>query len=111
MNENLLLMAVALIGAHCFFDYAGQGDFMAKAKNRNTPIPGIPWQTILAAHAAIHGAAVALITGIWWLFAAEFAIHFLTDDAKCRGNISFNQDQAIHIGCKAAWVAVAWALA
>lgn len=104
---TFMLMLIALIGAHCFFDYAGQGDFMSKAKNRTAPIPGVPWATVLAGHAAIHGAAVALITGIWWLFIAEAVIHFLTDDAKCRGKISFNVDQAIHIGCKAAWVGLA----
>ena len=100
------MMAIALVGAHCFFDYAGQGDFMSKAKNRMAPIPGMPWQTILASHAAIHGAAVAIITGIWWLFFAEAVIHFITDDAKCRGKISFNQDQVIHLLCKAGWLTV-----
>lgn len=107
--ENYAMMLVLLIGAHCFLDYAGQGDFMSKAKNRAAPIPGVPWATVLAAHAAIHGAAVAWITGLWWLAIAEAAIHFLTDDAKCRGKISFNQDQAIHIACKMAWVGIAWA--
>lgn len=106
-----MLMIIALIGAHCLFDYAGQGDFMSKAKNRAAPIPGVPWATVLAGHAAIHGAAVALITGLWWLFIAEAAIHFLTDDAKCTGKISFNADQAIHIGCKFAWWGIALALA
>lgn len=102
-----LMMLIALIGAHCLFDFAGQGDFMSKAKNRTAPIPGVPWQTVLASHAAIHGAAAALITGLSWVFLAEAALHFLTDDAKCQGKISFNGDQAIHIGHKLAWWAVA----
>lgn len=110
MTQNFLLMAIALIGAHCFFDYAGQGDFMSNAKNRLKPIPTVPWQTILASHAAIHGAAVALITGIWWLFLAEAIIHFITDDAKCQNKITFNQDQAIHLVCKAVWLLIAWGL-
>lgn len=105
------LMLIALIGAHCYFDYAGQGDFMSNAKNRTKAIPGVPWATVLAGHAAIHGAAVALITGVWWLFLAEVAIHFLTDDAKCTGKMGFNTDQAIHIGCKFAWWGIALALA
>lgn len=100
-------MLVALIGAHALFDYAGQGDFMSKAKNRTTPIPGVPWWNVLAGHAAIHGAAVALITGIWWLFVVEAAIHFVTDDAKCRGRISYNVDQAIHVACKVAYWLIA----
>ncbi|PXW75969.1 uncharacterized protein DUF3307 [Blastomonas natatoria] len=107
MMNDPALMLIALIGAHCLFDYAGQGDFMSKAKNRTTAIPGVPWQTVLASHAAIHGAAASLITGVWWVFFAEAAIHFMTDDAKCQGRISFNADQAIHIGCKLAW----WGLA
>lgn len=105
--SSLALMAIALIGAHCLFDFAGQGDFMSKAKNRTAPIPTVPWQTVLASHAAIHGAAVALITGIWWLFFAEAVIHFLTDDLKCRGKISFNVDQGIHLACKLVWLAIA----
>jgi len=106
MNE-LMLTGVALIGAHCFFDYAGQGDFMSKAKNRSAPIPSVPWQTVLAAHAAIHGAAVAIITGLWWLFLAEASVHYLTDDLKCSGKLTFNQDQAIHLASKAVWLAFA----
>lgn len=54
------LMLVALIGAHALCDFACQGDFMSRAKNRTASIDGVPWQTVLAAHAAIHGAAVAL---------------------------------------------------
>ena len=101
------MMLIALIGAHAFFDYAGQGDFMSKAKNRASPIPGVPWCIVLAAHSSIHGAAVALITGIWWLFVLESVIHFLTDDAKCNGRISFNEDQLIHVLCKVLWCAIA----
>ena len=107
MDLSIPMMAVALVGAHCFFDYAGQGDFMSNAKNSAKPIPGVPWRTVLASHAAIHGAAVALITGIWWLFFAEAVIHFVTDRAKCEGKMSFNQDQAVHLGCKAGWLLVA----
>lgn len=102
--EDLALIAIALIGAHALADYPLQGDFLSKAKNRAAPIPGVPWWQAMAAHCAIHGAAVALITGIWWLFFAEVGIHWFTDDAKCRGKLTFNQDQAIHVVCKAAWL-------
>lgn len=94
----------ALVVAHAVCDYPLQGDFLAKAKNRTAPIAGVPWQQALGAHAVIHGGAVGLLTGIWWLGVAEAVAHWLTDDAKCRGKLSFNQDQAIHIVCKAAWV-------
>lgn len=105
--SSIPMMAVALVGAHCLFDFAGQGDFMSNAKNRTKPTPGVPWATVLASHAAIHGAAVAIITGVWWLFFAEAVVHFLTDDAKCQGRIGFNADQGIHLACKAAWLFVA----
>lgn len=105
------LMLIALLGAHWFFDYAGQGDFMAKAKNPMASIPGVPWRQVLWAHAGIHGAAVALITGIWWLWCLEFFLHSVTDEAKCRGAISYTTDQAVHIACKFIWVGIAWALA
>jgi hypothetical protein len=104
-------MLIALIAAHCFFDYAGQGDFMAKAKNETAPIPGVPWRSVLAAHAWIHGSAVALITGLWPLFFAEYAAHFVTDSTKCRGKISYRMDQGIHIVCKFAWFGCAVAVA
>lgn len=105
------LTAIMLIAGHALCDYPLQGDFLAKAKNRTAPIPGVPFWQALSAHAAIHGAVVALITDIWWLALAEAAIHFVTDDAKCRGRITFNQDQAIHYACKAAWLAIAWSVA
>ncbi len=101
------LMLIALLGAHWFFDYAGQGDFMAKAKNPTAPIPGVPWRHVLMAHACIHAAAVALITGVWWLFVLEYVAHYATDEIKCRGWISYTEDQAIHIGSKVVW----WLLA
>jgi hypothetical protein len=105
MSDEMML--IALLGAHWFFDYAGQGDFMAKAKNPTAPIPGVPWRQVGIAHAGIHGAAVALITGVWWLFFFEFVVHGVTDEAKCRGAIGYNTDQAIHLGCKFVWALIA----
>ena len=95
--------AIALIAGHYIADYPLQGDFLAKAKNRTAPIPGVPWQQALTAHVAMHGAMVAFITGVWWLFFAEAVAHWMIDDAKCRGWISFNKDQALHMVCKAVW--------
>jgi len=102
-----MMMLIFLLAAHALCDYPLQGDFLAKAKNRSAPIPGVPWQQAMAAHAMIHAGVVALITGIWWLAVAEFTIHWLTDDAKCRGRLTFNQDQAVHVICKLAWWGVA----
>lgn len=105
-----MLMLIALLMAHALADYPLQGDFLAKAKNRTAPVPGVPWQQALGAHSVIHGGAVALITGIWWLGVAEVVAHWLTDDAKCRGRISFNVDQIIHVECKLAWWIIAMVL-
>jgi hypothetical protein len=106
--EANALMLVALIGAHFFFDYAGQGDFMAKAKNCASPIPGVPAAVVLWSHGAIHGAAAALITGLWPVFLAETVLHSVFDDAKCRGLITYKLDQALHVGCKFAWFGIAF---
>lgn len=97
----------ALMVAHALADYPLQGDFLARAKNRTAPIPGVPWQQALGAHALIHGGAVAYVTGLWWLGAAETIAHALIDDAKCRGRIGFNGDQALHANCKLLWVGLA----
>ena len=106
-----IMMLIALLAAHALADYPLQGDFLSKAKNRAAPIPGVPWQQALGAHVVIHGAAVAFITGIWWLFFAEALVHWLTDDAKCRGRISFNVDQGIHVACKLLWWVIAVSVA
>ena len=102
-----LELFVALIVAHAVCDYPLQGDFLARAKSRLSPIPGVPWQQAMAAHVVMHGGAVWFLTGSLWLGLAEMAAHALIDDAKCRGRIGFNADQAAHVVCKAAWVALA----
>jgi hypothetical protein len=88
---------ILLILGHFVADYPLQGDFLSKAKNRYNPIPGIPAWQALSAHSFIHSGFVYLITGSIYLLFVEFVIHWLTDDQKCKGNLTFNQDQAIHI--------------
>lgn len=95
-----------LVFAHFLADYPLQGDFLAKGKNRLQPISGIPFWHPLTAHSVIHGGFVGIITGSLWLGLAETVVHWITDDAKCRGKISYNIDQAIHIICKIIWVGV-----
>jgi hypothetical protein len=94
-----------LLAGHALADYPLQGDFLAKAKNRTAPIPGVPWWQALGAHAAIHAGFVLAITGSPSLALVELIVHAVTDDMKCRGRISFNVDQAIHVICKVAYVA------
>jgi len=97
----------AMLVAHALADYPLQGDFLSRAKNRHAPLPGVPWYQALGAHAIIHGAAVALITGSTVLGLAEVVVHAVTDDLKTSGRIDYNADQAIHITAKAIWAAAA----
>lgn len=100
-----------LVFGHVLADYPLQGDFLAKAKNRFAPLAGTPWYQALGAHSAIHAGFVGIITGSMFLAICEFILHCRIDDYKCAGNISFNQDQALHITCKVWWTVLAvWVL-
>lgn len=107
MTELLGLFALLMVG-HFLCDYPLQGDFLSRAKNRANPIPGVPWQQAMLAHCTMHAGAVGLLTNSPWLAAAEFAVHWVTDDLKCRGKINFNHDQAIHTASKFGWAC--WAV-
>lgn len=102
MTEFLSLLAL-LIFCHFLADYPLQGDFLSKAKNQTSPVPGVPWYQALSAHSGIHAGFVGLATGSLALAVAEFVIHAVTDYTKCSGRISYNQDQAVHIICKFVW--------
>lgn len=97
----------AMLVGHALADYPLQGEFVASGKNRYAPIPGVPWYQILGAHSLIHGGFVGLIAwmacGAWWLGILEAIAHFVIDDAKCSGKLSFNQDQMLHVACKIVW--------
>lgn len=108
---ELVWLLIALIGWHYLADYPLQGDFLARAKNATAPVPGVPYVQAMAAHAAIHAAGAAVITGLWWVFLAEFVAHWVTDELKCRGKISFNEDQYAHLCHKVMWAFLAWGLA
>lgn len=95
-----------LIFGHFLMDYPLQGDFLARGKNRHNPLPGVPWYHALGAHAVLHGGAVGIITGVWWLGVLETALHAVTDDLKCAGKIGYSTDQFIHIACKALYIGV-----
>ncbi|MFD1330793.1 DUF3307 domain-containing protein [Methylopila musalis] len=105
---DLLVILGLLLAAHALCDYPLQGDWLSKAKNHTLGlVPGEAiWPGALAAHAAIHGAAVGLITGSLWLALAETVAHAAIDYAKCDGRLSYNADQALHVACKLAWVAL-----
>ena len=110
MEEFWILLGLMVFG-HALADYPLQGDFLSRAKNATNPIPGVPWYQALGAHSAIPAGFVGVLTGSLYLAIAELLVHAWTDDQKCRGNISYNTDQAIHIGCKVMWAAIAVASA
>jgi hypothetical protein len=101
---SLVGMCALLVAAHALADYPLQGEFLARAKNRFQPLPGVPWYQAMGAHAAIHGGMVGLITGSVLLGLLEALLHFAIDDAKCARRIGFNTDQALHVACKLVWV-------
>lgn len=103
-------MFLALLFFHFIFDYPLQGDFISRAKNRLNPIPGVPWKQAMFAHGFMHGFAVWIVTGLWTLAILELFVHMIVDDLKCRNLLTFNQDQFIHIVCKAIWVYLAYTL-
>ena len=99
-----LFLFLKLCVGHFVCDYPLQGDFLARAKNHLQPIPGVPWQWALLAHAGIQGGMVAYVTGVWWLGLAEVLLHCRIDYLKCAGRICFDEDQVKHLMCKGAWV-------
>lgn len=107
MTEFIVLLGV-LVFFHFVADYTGlQGDFMARAKNCRDPIPGIPYQWPLTAHSFIHASLVFVATGIWWFFVVEFLGHWYIDHQKCKGEITFTDDQHAHLVMKVIYAALA----
>jgi len=101
-------LLLQLLFLHFLLDYPLQGEFLSKAKNRYNPIPHVPWYQAMFAHTAMHGIAVGFITGIPILGILEVVMHWITDDLKCRGELTFNQDQTIHITCKFIWAFIVY---
>lgn len=93
-------LVFALMIWHALADYPLQGDFLAKAKNHKTPIPGIWWGIPLVMHGLIHAGGVWVITGFASLALIELVVHCIIDHLKCRGTISFAADQFAHYFCK-----------
>ena len=102
----MFLIFFKLLVLHYLADYAAQGDFLAKAKNHTQPLPGVPWQHALLAHAVIHGGAVWLVTGSLWLAGVEIVMHAALDYHKCDGTINYNQDQLGHIWLKVIYAGI-----
>lgn len=102
----------ALLISHAVGDFALQGSFLSRAKNRNDTLsdvypngaPSGVWWNALFAHVLIHAGGVWLVTGMVVLAFAELVLHFVIDYAKCEGWISFATDQILHQACKLLYV-------
>ena len=91
--------------AHFVCDFALQPDRMAVEKVKGMDLT-LDWRWWLTAHAATHGLAVSLLTGVPLLGFAEWAVHALIDWLKGRLMFSLFVDQALHVGCKIVWILV-----
>ncbi|RFC66460.1 DUF3307 domain-containing protein [Fulvimarina endophytica] len=98
---DVAFVGLMLLAAHWVADYPLQGDFLATAK-QNGPLRAYH----LIAHAGIHGGAVAIVTGSVGLGIAEWIAHAIIDENKVWSRTSFATDQALHIACKAVWLAI-----
>jgi hypothetical protein len=108
--EEFLRLFWGMVVGHAVADYPLQNETMATEKDRHSTTPlqaAVPWYYWLTAHALIHGGAVSLVTGSIWFGLAEMIVHWLLDFGKCEGWTNIHQDQALHIGCKGVWAALA----
>ncbi|MBO0141490.1 DUF3307 domain-containing protein [Agrobacterium sp. Ap1] len=108
--EALMMMALMLVGVHWILDYPLQGDFLANAKF-NGPLRFYH----LVAHAGIQGTGVAVVFFVFigpqavWFGLSEWLAHIVIDELKVRGKTTFAVDQALHVICKALWLAIVFA--
>lgn len=86
-----------LVFAHYLADFPLQGDFLAKIKNKEFAIEGVPWWIGMTAHCGIHGGFVMIITNSVLLGIFEFVTHYLIDCVRSSKEISFSTDQYFHI--------------
>jgi hypothetical protein len=101
---------LALVALHFLFDFPLQSDFLARGKNHQKPLPGVPWALCLFAHAFLQAAGVGLVLPIEFAV-AEFGAHFAIDWAKSHGLLgtgerAFLIDQALHLTLRAAYAAI-----
>lgn len=102
-GDAALILAYLLVG-HLVADGVLQPPTLSAAKRADE------WRRrwgALALHGSVHGGFVVAATGLWWLGALEVATHVAIDRAKGRGHIGTVADQALHLACKAVWLACA----
>lgn len=111
-HDVVVVLAPLFLFAHFLFDFPLQGDFLSRAKNPLSPLPGVSWRWALAAHSTLQGGGVAICVFIATqdlylslvLGLAETFLHGLIDLGKCLKMMDFGTDQLAHLSCKLAWV-------
>lgn len=102
-----------LVVFHFLADYPLQGEFLARLKNphdslhKDLPFGIGAWRWGLFGHSFIHGGFVFYATGNLWLGLGEVVAHSVIDLRKCEKQLTFNQDQWLHIAFKVLWAAIA----
>lgn len=96
--NNYIEIFLTLMMVHYLCDFSLQNDFVAKFKSyivdgKYNPI----WYHCLTAHCAIHALGVYVLTKSVYLSLFMFFTHFLIDHLKCKGKITFNGDQLLHV--------------
>lgn len=94
---------LALLMGHAVADFGLQSEWMAIHKSPKQSLDYAPWYYVMGSHGLIHGAAVWIVTGVWWLGALEAIAHTVIDIGKCQGLYGIHRDQALHGICKIAW--------
>ena len=109
---NLLLQSgplawfFAFAISHALADFPLQGDYLARTKQRSKAGTVSEWLISLTAHSLIHAGGVWIVSGSAVIAVAEFVLHWLIDLGKGEGLYGYVTDQALHIGCKVAFVIV-----
>lgn len=109
MVMSISMVCFLLLVAHAACDYIWQTDAIAVHKNPFVVGPlhqHVNWYYWMAAHALMHGGAVALITGSAILGIAESIMHFIIDVMKCAKIFTIHADQISHLLCKVLWIAL-----
>lgn len=103
--DNYATVFFLLLLSHALCDFALQNEYISVHKSRKGGEGH--WGWVLGAHALIHGGGVYYATGgILLLGILETIAHGLIDYRKCQGQLTYSQDQLLHIVCKIAWLIV-----
>lgn len=106
MIDQFCGLLFLMLAGHALCDAPLQPGRLSAAK-RVGGDPSFPWWAALGFHGLIHGGAVALVTGHWWLGVFETVTHAWIDSMKCRGFFGTIADQALHVGFKIIWALIA----